>query len=61
MSKEFVRQYYIKIGFKDKLNMARNKGVKIPKIHALPEKIIKKTSKLYIDMLKRLTNIKHYE
>ena len=58
LSKEFVRQYYIKTGFKDKLDAAREKGEEIPKIPALPKELIEKTSKLYIEMFERLTGKK---
>ncbi len=55
LSKEYVRQYYRRIGFKDKLYEAREKGFEEPKISALPEEIVKETSNIYIDLFKRIT------
>lgn len=55
LSKEYVRQYYRRIGFKDKLYEAREKGFEEPKISPLPEEIIKETSNIYIDLFKRIT------
>lgn len=55
LSKEYVRQYYRRIGFKDKLYDAREKGLEEPKIPPLPEDIIKETSNIYIDLFERIT------
>ncbi|RLG14949.1 MAG: phosphoribosylaminoimidazolesuccinocarboxamide synthase [Candidatus Nanohalarchaeota archaeon] len=55
LSKEFVRQHYIDIGFKEKLDKAREAGEEIPKIPPLPDDLIEKTSRLYIDMYEKLT------
>ncbi|RAH15338.1 MAG: phosphoribosylaminoimidazolesuccinocarboxamide synthase [Methanobacteriota archaeon] len=58
LSKEFVRQHYIETGHQPKLYDAREKGIEDPPIPALPEEIIKRTSKLYTDMYERLTGMK---
>ncbi|MCK5040014.1 MAG: phosphoribosylaminoimidazolesuccinocarboxamide synthase [Candidatus Aenigmarchaeota archaeon] len=55
LSKEFVREYYTKTGFKDELDKARQEGKEIPKIPPLPDELIDKTSKLYTDMFEKLT------
>lgn len=55
LSKEYVRQYYRRIGFKDRLYDAREKGQEEPKISPLPEDIIKETSNIYIDIFERIT------
>ena len=55
LSKEFVRQYYRKIGYYDKLSDARKKGKPEPKIPALPSDTIDEVSELYIDMFERIT------
>ncbi|KYC45439.1 MAG: Phosphoribosylaminoimidazole-succinocarboxamide synthase [Candidatus Methanofastidiosum methylothiophilum] len=58
LSKEFVRQYYIKTGYKKELYDAREKGIVEPDIPALPEKLIKEVSDLYINMYERITGEK---
>uniref|UniRef100_A0A7C3E8E5 Phosphoribosylaminoimidazole-succinocarboxamide synthase n=1 Tax=Gracilinema caldarium TaxID=215591 RepID=A0A7C3E8E5_9SPIR len=58
LSKEFVRQYYIKTGYKKELYDAREKGQKEPDIPALPESMIKEVSDLYINMYERITGEK---
>lgn len=55
LSKEFVRQYYRKIGYHDELKKARAEGKPEPDIPALPEDKIKAISRLYIDMFERIT------
>jgi phosphoribosylaminoimidazole-succinocarboxamide synthase len=55
LSKEFVRQYYRKIGYYDKLTEARKKGKPEPKIPTLPADTIEEVSGLYIDMFERIT------
>ncbi len=55
LSKEFVRQYYRKIGYHAKLMEARKKGEEEPPIPPLPGDMIQKVSKLYIDMYHRIT------
>ena len=58
LSKEFVRQYYIKTGYKTELYDAREKGQPEPDIPALPENMIKQVSDLYINMYERITGEK---
>lgn len=58
LSKEFVRQYYRSISYHDKLYEARKTGSPEPDIPALPEDMVTKTSKLYVDMFERLTGQK---
>ncbi|MDI6707528.1 MAG: phosphoribosylaminoimidazolesuccinocarboxamide synthase [Candidatus Thermoplasmatota archaeon] len=58
LSKEFVRQYYRKIGYHDKLMDARKKGLPEPDILPLPREIIQKVSRLYIDLFERITGEK---
>ncbi|MCD6557700.1 MAG: phosphoribosylaminoimidazolesuccinocarboxamide synthase [Candidatus Aenigmarchaeota archaeon] len=57
LSKEFVRQYYRKTGYKEKLDKARKKGEDIP-IPPLPEQLVEETSKLYIQLFERITGKK---
>lgn len=58
LSKEFVRQYYFKTGYKKKLYDARENGMPEPDIPALPENMIKEVSNLYINMYERITGEK---
>jgi len=58
LSKEFVRQYYIKTGYKKELYGAREKDLQEPDIPALPENMIKEVSDLYINMYERITGEK---
>ena len=58
LSKEFVRQYYRRIGYHEKLMEARKKGLEEPPIPPLPEEMIKEVSQLYIDMYYRITGEK---
>lgn len=58
LSKEFVRQYYREIGYHKELYDAREKGLPEPDIPALPQDIIDRVSKLYVDMYERITGEK---
>ena len=58
LSKEFVRQYYREIGYHKALYDAREKGEPEPDIPALPQEIIDRVSKLYVDMYERITGEK---
>ena len=58
LSKEFVRQYYRETGYHGKLMEARENNLPEPDIPALPEDIVKRTSKLYVDMYERITGEK---
>lgn len=58
LSKEFVRQYYRGTGYHEKLMKARHGGLEEPKIPALPQDIIDRTSDLYVSMYERITGEK---
>lgn len=58
LSKEFVRQYYRGTGYHEALYSAREKGLPEPDIPALPQEIIDRVSKLYVDMYERITGEK---
>lgn len=58
LSKEFVRQYYRETGYHAKLMAAREKGETEPLIPALPQEVIDRVSKLYVDMYERITGEK---
>ena len=58
LSKEFVRQYYRETGYHKALYDAREKGLPEPDISALPQDIIDRVSKLYVDMYERITGEK---
>ena len=58
LSKEFVRQYYIKSGYKKQLYDARDEGKAEPDIPGLPESMVKEVSNLYINMYERITGEK---
>ncbi len=58
LSKEFVRQYYRETGYHKALYDAREKGLPEPDIPALPQEIIDRVSKLYVDMYERITGEK---
>ena len=58
LSKEFVRQYYRETGYHKALYDAREKGEPEPDIPALPQDIIDRVSKLYVDMYERITGEK---
>jgi phosphoribosylaminoimidazole-succinocarboxamide synthase len=55
LSKEYVRQYYRTTGYKDQLYAARAAGTAEPEIPALPEDIIRQTSKIYIKLFEMIT------
>ncbi len=57
LSKEFVRQYYKKIGYYKKLVKARVEGLREPNIPPLPEELIKEIKDLYEDMFFRITGL----
>ncbi len=57
-SKEFVRQYYRRIGYYQLLTEARSKGIEEPPIPALPPEMISETSKLYRNLFERITGQK---
>jgi len=58
LSKEFVRQHYRETGYHEKLMKARDAGLAEPDIPPLPQDIIERTSKLYVDMFERITGEK---
>jgi len=58
LSKEFVRQYYRETGYHKALYDAREKGLPEPDIPALPQDVIDRVSKLYVDMFERITGEK---
>lgn len=58
LSKEFVRQYYRETGYHKALYDARENGLPEPDIPALPQDIIDRVSKLYVDMYERITGEK---
>lgn len=58
LSKELVRQYYRETGYHDRLMAARNAGETEPEIPALPQDVIDRVSRLYIDMYERITGEK---
>ncbi len=58
LSKEFVRQYYRKTGYHERLMAARKAGAPEPDIPALPEDVLGEVSDLYISLFERLTGKK---
>ena len=58
MSKEVVRQYYRKIGYKDALYEAREKGKPEPDIPPLPEDMISRVTDVYINLYEKITGKK---
>lgn len=58
LSKEYVRQYYRKTGYKDQLYAARAVGAKEPAIPALPQDVIEQTSSIYIKLFEMITGEK---
>lgn len=58
MSKEIVRQYYRKIGYKDALYKARAENTPEPDIPPLPDDMIAKVSEVYIDIFEKITGRK---
>ncbi len=55
LSKEFVRQYYRKTGYKDLLYNARASGAEEPPIPALPQDVIDQTSQIYLKLFEMIT------
>ena len=55
LSKEFVREYYLRTDHHDELYSAREAGTEEPPIPALPQDIIDQTAALYESMFERLT------
>jgi len=55
LSKEFVRQYYRKIGYHKSLMDARAEGKPEPDIPPLPDEVTKQVSDLYVNLFERLT------
>ena len=58
LSKEFVRQYYRKIGYHQALMDARAAGKQEPDIPPLPDDVTKQVSDLYVSLFERLTGEK---
>lgn len=58
LSKEFVRQYYKKIGYFDKLQHARKNNFQEPEIPPLPDDMVRKITALYIELFERITGEK---
>jgi phosphoribosylaminoimidazole-succinocarboxamide synthase len=58
LSKEYVRQHYRRIGYKDRLYGARERKEAEPDIPALPEDVIGQTSKIYIKLFEMITGEK---
>jgi len=54
-SKEFVRQYYRRIGYHEKLMKARREGREEPPIPPLPPDVLESVSKIYIQLFEALT------
>jgi phosphoribosylaminoimidazole-succinocarboxamide synthase len=55
LSKEFVRQHYVRTGHQEQLRLARESGKADPAIPALPDEVIEQTAALYASMYERLT------
>ncbi len=55
LSKEYVRQYYRRIGYKDLLYGARDAGNPEPDIPALPEDVIDQTGQIYVKLFEMIT------
>ena len=55
LSKEFVRQYFRRIGYHARLYEAREKGLPEPDIPALPPDVLAQVRDLYVSMFERLT------
>jgi len=55
LSKEYVRQYYRRMGYKDELYGAREKGVPEPDIPALPQDVIDQSSQIYVRLFQMIT------
>lgn len=55
LSKEYVRQYYRRTGYKDRLYAARDAGQDEPPIPALPPDVVQETSRIYIKLFEMIT------
>ena len=55
LSKEFVRQHYVRTGHQEALRLARESDSTEPPIPALPSEVIADTAALYASMYQRLT------
>ena len=55
LSKEFVRQYYRKTGYHERLVAARKAGQSEPDIPPLPDNVLKDVGDLYVSLFERLT------
>ena len=55
LSKEFVRNYYKKIGYYSMLKEAREKNLPEPEIPPLPNDVAKEVSLLYISLYEKIT------
>jgi phosphoribosylaminoimidazole-succinocarboxamide synthase len=58
LSKEYVRQYFRQIGYKDLLYAARDAGREEPQIPALPGEFVVETSRIYIKLFEMITGEK---
>ena len=58
LSKEYVRQYYRRTGYKDQLYKARDAGQDEPPIPALPPDVAQETSRIYIKLFQMITGEK---
>ena len=58
LSKEYVRQYYRRTGYKDQLYSAREAGKAEPAIPALPPEVVQETSRIYIKLFEMITGEK---
>jgi phosphoribosylaminoimidazole-succinocarboxamide synthase len=54
-SKEFVRQYYKRLGYYGRLTRARKKKREEPAIPPLPENVIQQTTEIYIKLFEDMT------
>ncbi|MHC1631092.1 MAG: phosphoribosylaminoimidazolesuccinocarboxamide synthase [Methanotrichaceae archaeon] len=55
LSKEHVRQYYRRTGFKDQLYDARKMGSSEPDIPPLPDDVIEETREIYVRLFQMIT------
>jgi len=58
LSKEHVRQYYRRIGYKDQLYDAREMGSAEPDIPSIPDDVIDQTKDIYIKLFEMITGEK---
>ncbi len=54
-SKEFVRQHYVRSGYKDALYEARAAGTAEPEIPPMPDDLVQRTTALYTELFERIT------